>query len=750
MKRKKTDDEWSEEPRDPQIREAKVRRTNPARSKRLAENKYLDLTTIKCTIGPFCRYKVVRDEINQTVYWMSKLNYHSHHVMTLHLLESKGYLPTTKNLYGHWNSLMRTLANHLSNKKTTGLFAKACEEYTEQTGLQRNWPKDVTSGWRGKVLDQLAMSAQTTHSNHMNVNYPIYLKRYINFLCQTYTEIKTLEERDYGKFQKVFGLIVSSLDVHRNKTVEEIINLRPKTKEVVPLDHSVWTPVKGLVGYLRGGYGSESILDCKDPLVKMPLLYKILKPLEKHGQTLQQQWRDSTIRGKKKKQKWAFPISPQATFRPQHVRISSTAIKMLFLGLTKDHSHLKTLYEACCRESQGLSEWEANNKFWNALFDLRKVSRRTKGRFGNSIETDGVGVSCSFQQRKSEVHCDLIDLRARDRALKQQIKDMGNSPCTDTVARREEVKRQIKEKEKIVEASMSCTIEKAIEMTNSGELTVQWDEDTKVYRCNKKVVACDPGMRNTTDFVTHSPDAMMHHNNWKVSDGGYHTTKEQRFASGCIYGNWWRHISGQKKYTNKMTKRLHDFCPEMLHVPTTKTSSKETLLESYRYQVTLLPDLEEAYFSDDRWFQKMKMRKYVKTQQALERVVRAITGEKNKVKQKEVVVAYGDQSMAGCMRGLAPLLGNALVRKLRKDTTFFFVDEFQTSSKCSCCHAEMSSSTSFRVKRCINNDCIRTHWDRDINAAINILLNFFYHVVHKKRHGDFSRQVNPTSIESTS
>jgi hypothetical protein len=343
-------------------------------------------------------------------------------------------------------------------------------------------------------------------------------------------------------------------------------------------------------------------------------------------------------------------------------------------------------------------------------------------------------------------------LRAQVGTLKKQIKEMGDSPCSETVARREEVSKKAKDLEKIVESSISCSIEKAIAMTDTGQLIVEWNEDEKVYICNKKVVACDPGMRNTADFVTHSPDAMKHHNNWKISEGGYHTNKDQRFSSGCIYGNWWRYVSGQKKHIKKMTKRLRDFCPDMLHVPTAKTSSKETLLESYKYQVTFLPDMEEAYFSTDKWFQKTKMRKYVKTQQALERCVRAITGEKDKAKQKEVVVAYGDQSMSGCMRGSAPLLGNALVRKLRKDTTFFFVDESQTTKKCSCCHASMSDlRKGSRIKLCSNKDCIRSHWDRDINAAINILINFFHHIVHKERHSDFSRQVNqPSTTESTS
>ena len=732
-----------------EIHLVKKRRTNSKRSQRLAENKYLDKTTIKCTIGPFCRFKVIRDEINETVYWMSKLYYHSHHIMTLYLLRKQGTLPSTTNLYGHWNSLMRTLANHLSNKQTKGLFVSTCEEYTKATGLQRNWPKDVTSGWRNKVLDQMAMAASTTHANHMNLNYPIYLKRYINFLCEAYTEIKTLRERDSKRFQKVFSVILSTLDIHRDKEVEDIINLRPKTKESVPLHHPVWTPVKALVRYLRNGYGAKSILDSKDPMDKIPRLYEILVTLEEHGQRLQQQWREGVIEKKRKKEKWAFAICPQAMYRPQHIRISSTALKMLFLGMTKHHSHLKTLYETCCRDSHKMTEWESNYKFWNALFNLKRVGRRTKGRFGNSIETDGVGVSCTWDLRKDKNQCNLIDLRNQDRVLKQQIKEMDDPVSLGVlITKREEVIKSIKEVSTIVEDSMSCSIEKAIGMSERGDLFINWNKESNIYTCDKKVVACDPGMRNTTDFVTYSLDAMRHHNEWRVSEGGYHTTEDQRFETGCIYGNWWRHISGQKRFTKKMKDRQKQFCSEMLEVPTTKTSNKEKLLESYAYQVNFLPDMEEAYFHD-KWFQKTKMRKYVNTQKALERCVEVITGEKNKTKQKEVVVAYGDQSMTGCMRGVAPLLGNALVRKLRKDTTFFFVDEFQTSKKCSCCHAEMSGSKStFRIKTCNNKDCIRTHWDRDVNAAINILKNFFYQVVNKRRHFEFDRTTTPNE-EST-
>jgi hypothetical protein len=53
------------------------------------------------------------------------------------------------------------------------------------------------------------------------------------------------------------------------------------------------------------------------------------------------------------------------------------------------------------------------------------------------------------------------------------------------------------------------------------------------------------------------------------------------------------------------------------------------------------------------------------------------------------------------------------------------VNEFKTSKGCSECELELLQKRNcFRVKRCLNSGCSRSFWNRDVNAAINILKLF--------------------------
>ena len=60
---------------------------------------------------------------------------------------------------------------------------------------------------------------------------------------------------------------------------------------------------------------------------------------------------------------------------------------------------------------------------------------------------------------------------------------------------------------------------------------------------------------------------------------------------------------------------------------------------------------------------------------------------------------------------------------------------------CSCCHQEMKQfEKRFRMKRCTNSDCIRTVWDRDLNASINILNLFLELCYSAKEDGTGNRK----------
>jgi transposase len=65
------------------------------------------------------------------------------------------------------------------------------------------------------------------------------------------------------------------------------------------------------------------------------------------------------------------------------------------------------------------------------------------------------------------------------------------------------------------------------------------------------------------------------------------------------------------------------------------------------------------------------------------------------------------------------------IRHLMTSAIVVLVNEFKTSKGCSECHLELlQKGHCFRVKRCTNSACSRSFWNRDVNAAINILKLF--------------------------
>ncbi len=707
----------------------KKQRTNRKRAERIDSDRYYNRHVIKCTLGPLCKFQIVRDEIEQAVYWLSRLQIHAHHVMTLFVVRNNGHLPSGKNLYGSWNSLMRDLANCLSNKTRRGDYSDLCDEYCAKAGLDRNWPDDVTSLWRGKLLDQLAKASATVHSNHLKTNHHGFVKRYANYLISEDDRYKQIKDLDTAKFKKAFGLIADSLDLHATKTVEEIICLRPKTEKALPRDHGIWIVVQDLVNELRVLYRQGM---SEDDISST--LFRILPILEDHSQTLRQRWESGTPSTKKmKKQRWAFAICPQMQWRPKHLLITTTAVKALLEQLAKSHSYMKTLLQECRGSiNEEDEEWDINYRYWDALFDLKRIVRKKHQtnphhlRFGNFIATDGVSVSCVFQKRKSKRECEIETLKSAVSSMKKAIKEAKETSENDVP---EEDDAEYKRLSKFLKDANKEMLKRAAEAHSVASLKdiVDLEEVSDgAFECtnNRRIIAIDPGMTNPVTWVEyHSPYIL------------------EKYESGTIYGGWWRFESGQKQFTKKQRKRMDRFCPELKNAPSTKTACFESLIGAYRFQAGLWSKICPAYFGDEKWFQKQRMRMTVRRQKAMERVVSILTGTSNKRSQSDVIIAHGDGDMRGCMRGVPPVMSSKLTRKLCHDTTLVFVNEYRTSMLCHHCHEVLHQDRRFRIKTCTNKDCVRTVLNRDVNAAINILYNFMYELYHGARHGKFKRNV---------
>ena len=746
------------------------RSKNPRRAARVLSDSYFNTTVIKCTFNPLAKFPVVANEVRGCVETLAVVFYHTHLAMLLLLSRNKGRLVlkgetiNDKEMLGMWNAMARVMYRCLQGQDQHGTanthMYQHCREYCVDFDLFGSLPKRQI-GWYGKVLDELAKRSATIHKTHLDTNIHIYAQRYIHVLIATDDRFGTINGLKTADLNKVVSAVTYGDDERtQEETVQTIIARRPSTRaeydkackaiaeaekignqaarlkaeakkaEALHPEHAAWTEAEDLRTEWRElvakGTYSEKSVRC----------YTMLERCRVHGQTLQEQVRQAVAVGvannkkpqgpKRKKRKWAFALCPVLDYAPPHVPINSTAVRELFAYLAKDDSDIKKLLDQT-EIAEGLlgkdADHERNFLYWDALFNVRKPLRKKfferpeELRFGNYILTDGVGVSLTINKRKSEVDIEKMELARKIKAMQRAL-EAGelDADAERELVRLNEEKKDLNKRTKKpndhqyrVSDDLKAKLQSQLENVGDKKINVNSGEMT--------VRAIDPGKKAIGTWVEQSGDKHG------VEDN------EFQYMHGDVSSGEWIFMSGQKQYTKKMSKRTKEGCLGWSECPSLKTEVEADLVEAIGYRVALLPAMHDLRFKD-LWLQKQRMRKFVKRQSALETVVARFCGTANKVKQKEnVVIALGDADLRGNMRGLPPVMSTTWVKHLMRCTMVVMVNEFRTSKLCCGCHKVMHQQKNcFRVKRCLNSDCSRGFWNRDVNAAINILNLFLWAV----------------------
>lgn len=158
---------------------------------------------------------------------------------------------------------------------------------------------------------------------------------------------------------------------------------------------------------------------------------------------------------RRKKQKWTFDLCPQKNYRPNYIQISSCVLKEMVQDLSKSHPSIKKALEQVKQQIQDdsglfeqkgidkesdIAKWVTDNRYWYKFFNLKKVlhiaylhprnflsDQAPNKRFGNSIKTDGVGMSASLQRKKIGKEEDMCDLKEKIRTLNRWMKKNGKT-----------------------------------------------------------------------------------------------------------------------------------------------------------------------------------------------------------------------------------------------------------------------------------------------------------------------------------
>lgn len=408
---------------------SKKKQRRPDVAQRIADRRYFNTQTIKCTINPFCKYAVVREEIEECVYWASRLQIHTHHVMNLLVLKHNGRLligkpPEMKstNLYGLYNKLMRNLRSHLQGVEgdSKGLdkdIMEVCATYTQGVGLETNWPDDCMASWRGRVLEEMARQSATMHTQHLESNFNRFVSRYMKYLIRDKEEFRPINELNTDAYNKVFSAIANA--VENRVKLKTVVERRPTTVKVLPWAHAIWETAQVLMERIT------AMVPEKNPSLsrKSEIMYSIMTELGPFSDMLQENnantednedaANNNENQGLNRhigRQNWKFSLCPQLEWRPRHVTISNTAIEALVKRLAKSHSHIKDLLKSL----NGVGD--KKHKLWDTFFNMRRVFRPkhfrddSQLRYGDSFTTDGVSVGVQVLKKKSDIECRIIAL----------------------------------------------------------------------------------------------------------------------------------------------------------------------------------------------------------------------------------------------------------------------------------------------------------------------------------------------------
>jgi hypothetical protein len=237
-----------------------------------------------------------------------------------------------------------------------------------------------------------------------------------------------------------------------------------------------------------------------------------------------------------------------------------------------------------------------------------------------------------------------------------------------------------------------------------------------------RVVALDPGRRNLFTGVVLNPAAVD-----TLASPSHEMVPFETFK--MTRGEWYD-ICGNRKRHAKVKKWASESPGVSSYnegVPTAKVGDFLAYADHVRFVLRHINALISLYGA--RHYRRLRWKTYIRKQKAWKKLVDRITDGR----PQETLVIFGDASFASCGRGsksvptktVRRMVGNACHRIVDQD-------EFRTSRLCSSCHGELKGERlrgkdgevreSYGVRRCQSANCHRTVWDRDTNAAINILL----------------------------
>jgi hypothetical protein len=233
-----------------------------------------------------------------------------------------------------------------------------------------------------------------------------------------------------------------------------------------------------------------------------------------------------------------------------------------------------------------------------------------------------------------------------------------------------------------------------------------------------------------------------------------------------VHAKEYRHLAGFRKrraWEEGLKNSNPEYGTAIRGMPSFKTSRYKDYLDRLHYFWE-----NAGYLLDFCWkrpFLKWKFFNNRHSRIAVDALAARIVPEPS----RQTCVAYGNWSRRDGIKGHASSPVKGLRQALAKRAKVVILDEFKTSKLCSTCHRELSPvsylvdpdmekrrkragrvtprlqtgekklTKCHAVLRCGHEDCEAGHWNRDVNAAINIVNLLKFELEHGERMPAFAR-----------
>jgi len=625
-------------------------------------DKLYDKSVIKIGLQKFCKEPVLIDMIERAVVVCSQISWEASLFASFHVLRClENDLPIGPLCQNFWNRCVSTMANGHGGPPDT-VDQSFMDSYVLYDRLR---PADYQPVQREPYMTHIFEGLRVTMFTNFKT---MFSETFEGRLCR-WLRLQILEsDRETLKDSKVIKSAVTLLKIACTNDAGSIeASLPPFTRlEHLGAGDVEW--MQYLVETVRSSIDGPLPLDVSNSKtihMYFPFMRKILVDIEHHIQTT-----EKAFRGIK-----TFSIIPQKKFRAPFIHISTTVLKCMLQSLRGRRKETAADYDD---PFQNFLDYlfevtDDDVDIWKECFDVKSI---TKGRkqFANSIKTDGISVSATFEILRDGKPMPSKG-RKRKKAMEEQEKEVI-AKCRDNVLRR-------------------C---------QEGLPT--------------RVVAIDPGCSAPFTGVVYDPTAVH-----TVKDTDKVPFETIQWSSGK-----YQHERGNA-YRNWQMKRWTEACPDLRTFNETVSTAKTASLDTYVVRISQvlcnLPLLLDFYVHKRR-VRRCRWYTFMKHQQSVEKMIVDITATKNHDGQRDTLVAYGNASLNN-VRGTKPVLQQGLRRKLRSRCLFVDIDEFRTSKLCCCCLQPMdgkmmkTGKRSYKVRHCETSACHRTFWNRDVNAGINMM-----------------------------